>query len=122
MKIQITADLNVVPFPRPNSNGKHRYNPTRYTEFKNALGFIAKAQMKGREPIVGPFKISAEFYKKSSQNLLHKTFGDLDNFLKAVLDSLNGICYADDAQCVEFCKVKKFKSDSPKIIIKIEEV
>ena len=53
---------------------------------------------------------------------MNKNFGDLDNFIKSVMDSLNGICYEDDAQCVEFTRCRKFKSDEPKIIITIEEV
>ena len=121
MIIEIVADLNVIPFNRPRFNRGKVFNSARYTEFKTALGLIAKSQMQGRDPIVGAFKISAEFYKKSTQDILNKNFGDLDNFLKAVLDSLNGIVFADDAQCVEFVKIRKFKSEVPKIIIKIEE-
>ena len=38
------------------------------------------------------------------------------------MDALNGICFVDDAQCVEFKRCRKFKSDQNKIVIKIEEV
>lgn len=120
-KIEIEAEINVVPFNRPRFCEGRGFNSARYASFKEELGEIAKAEMKGREPIKGAFRISVDFYKKSTQNLLKKNFGDLDNFLKAVLDSLNGICYEDDAQCVEFGKCRKFKSENPKIKIKIEE-
>ena len=54
LKIKITAEIESVPFPRPFTNDKRRYNPKRYTDFKNALGLIK-----------GAFKINADFYKKS---------------------------------------------------------
>ena len=121
--IKITADLKIIPFNRPRFSRLSRavFNSKKYSEFKTALGFIAKTQMQGQEPIKGAFKISADFYKPSAQNILNKNFGDLDNFLKSVLDSLEGICYVNDAQCVEFKTIRKFKSDKPKIIITIEE-
>jgi len=123
MKIEITADLNIVPYCRPriNSMTKAVYNPEKYTAFKNQLAMIAKAQMQGKPPIKGAFKLSADFFKVSSANILNKKFGDTDNFVKSVLDALTGICYVDDAQCVELGTIRKFKSKNPKIIITIEE-
>jgi Holliday junction resolvase RusA-like endonuclease len=41
----------------------------------------------------GPFKIEVEIYGKCR--------GDIDNVLKGVLDSLNGIAYIDDKQCID---------------------
>ena len=111
-----------MPFNRPRFKNGRGFNSPRYTAFKENLGYKARAAMKGREPIKGAFKISIDFYKKSTQRILSKTFGDLDNFIKAVMDALNGICYVDDAQCVEFTRCRKFKSDEPKIVITIEEV
>lgn len=122
MLIKFTADLNVVPFNRPRFRNGRGFNSARYSAFKENLGYKARAAMEGREPIKGAFKISIDFYKKSRQNVLKKTFGDLDNFIKAVMDACNGICYVDDAQCVEFTRCRKFKSDKPKIVITIEEV
>jgi len=124
MKIKIIADLNIVPYCRPmvNTKTKTLYNPEKYTAFKKQLGMIAKAQMQGRKPIKGAFKFSADFFKVSNANVLNKKFGDVDNFVKSVLDALTGICYEDDAQCVELGTIRKFKSKNPKIIITIEEV
>lgn len=122
MTIKFTVEINIVPFDRPRFKNGRVFNSTKYTAFKEALGFIARAAMKGREPISGAFKISIDFYKKSNQNIIKSNFGDLDNFIKSVMDSLNGICYIDDAQCVEFTRCRKFKSDKPRIEILIEEV
>lgn len=121
--IEIEANINIVGFMRPQfSRHKVVFNPEKYSNFKKALGLIAKAEMQGRNPIEGAFKISVDFYKESRYKRTTRQFGDLDNFLKSVLDALNGICYVDDAQCVEIGQCRKFKGKEPKIIIRIEEV
>lgn len=97
--IKITAPLEPVPFPRPASNGKRRYNPKRYTDFKDTLGLIARQAMHGRAPFVGAIKITAHVYKKIIPTALN--FGDWDNHAKAISDALQGICFLDDRQIVE---------------------
>jgi len=121
--IKFTAEIKPVPFNRPRfGKSKSVFNSPRYSAFKTELGYKARLAMNGKQIITGAFKISVDIYKKSSQNVLNKNFGDLDNFIKAVMDALNGICFVDDAQCVEFKRCRKFKSDKNKIVIKIEEV
>ena len=44
---------------------------------------------------------------------------DIDNVLKVVLDSLNGIAYKDDAQVV-MVSGKKIYGDEPKLIIEMK--
>lgn len=46
---------------------------------------------------------------------------DLDNVIKAIADSLNGIAYKDDAQVVEVIS-KKFYSDKPRVEVIIEDL
>jgi len=117
--IRIEAPLNPVPFTRVMANGKRRYNSARYTEFKEELGYFAFQAMGGREPLKGCVRVSAEFYKKCC-GVSKGSWGDVDNFLKAVLDSLNGICYADDGQVVEVTG-RKFYGE-PRVVIELEEV
>lgn len=45
---------------------------------------------------------------------------DIDNLVKVVLDSLNGIAYRDDVQVVE-CQVRKFYADDPKVLVEIDD-
>ena len=116
--IKIVAPIMPVPFPRPASNGKRRYNPPRYTEFKNALGLFASRAMHGQAPFTGAVKLTAEVYKKIVPTSLR--FGDIDNHLKAILDALNGIAFRDDSQVVDAHATKNF--GEPKIIIELEEI
>ena len=58
--IKIVAPLEPVPFPRPAQSGKRRFNPPRYTQFKNALGLIARRAMHGQAPFTGAVKLTAD--------------------------------------------------------------
>lgn len=118
--IKFTAELEPVPFKRVQSNGKRRFNDRRYSEFKDALGFFAKCAMNGTAPLSGKIKIRADFFKLKPKNISSRSWGDVDNFLKAVLDALNGIAYEDDSQVVEATATKNF--GEPKIIIELEEM
>lgn len=116
--IKITAPIEPVPFPRPSSNGKRRFNPTRYTKFKEALGLFARRAMSGRAPLTGAIKITVDVYKKIIPTALK--FGDWDNHAKAVSDALNGICYVDDKQIIS--GTINLHKGNPLIKIELEEL
>lgn len=48
--------------------------------------------------------------------------GDLDNRLKVVLDSLNGIAYEDDKQVVEIHAYRHDDKENPRVEIEISEL
>ena len=118
LAIKFTAPLEPVPFPRPASNGRRRFNPPRYTEFKEALGFYAKIAMDGRAPFTGAIKITVHVYKKIIPTAL--TFGDWDNHGKAISDALSKIVYCDDKQIVEG-HIYLHKG-TPRIEVELEEL
>ena len=120
MMIKFTAPIEPVPFKRPRFNRTTgaTFNDKRYSEFKDALGFFAKAAMKGAAPLTGEVKLNVDIYRK--RNPLTKNFGDGDNHLKAVMDALTGICYVDDAQ-VSVGHFNKFRG-TPHIDIELEEI
>ena len=47
---------------------------------------------------------------------------DIDNCIKVILDSLNGIAYKDDSQIVEVIAVKKWTEEQERIEFKLEEI
>ena len=118
--INFTADLEPVPFKRVMQNGKRRFNDRRYSEFKDALGTLAKCAMHGQAPLSGFVKLRADFFKLKPKNISSRSWGDVDNFLKAVMDALNGIAYHDDSQVVQAIATKNF--GEPKIFIELEEL
>lgn len=116
--IKITAPLEPVPFKRPRFNGKFVFNDARYSEFKMALGIIAREKMMGAAPLTGAIKISVTVTRNC--NPATRNFGDADNHLKAVLDALNGICYLDDAQVVQ--AEVTLQRGAPSVKITLEEI
>ena len=116
--INFSAELVPVTFKRVRTNGKFRYNDPHYSEFKNALGYIAKAAMQDKTPLKGAVKLFADVYQKYEPTALKA--GDWDNHAKAICDALNGICYEDDRQIIEG-HIRLFKGE-PHINIFIEEI
>lgn len=114
--INFSADLVPVTFKRVRANGKFRFNDKRYSEFKNALGYIAKAAMQGKTPLKGAVKLFANVYQKYEPTALKA--GDWDNHAKAICDALNGICYIDDRQIID-AHIRLFKGE-PHIEIELE--
>ena len=118
--LTIKAAIEPVPFARAATNGKRRYNPKRYTSFKQLLGYYAREAMNGRAPLTGAIKLSADFFKQKPKSTTSIRWGDGDNHLKAVMDALQGICYENDAQIVAGAFKKHF--GEPHIIITLEEI
>ena len=116
--IKIRADLEPVPFKRVLASGKRRFNDSRYSGFKNQLGYIAAGVMEGRAPLAGAIKIQVDVYR--NLNPISLKFGDADNHLKAVCDALNGIAFEDDRQVVD-ATVRLHKGE-PHIEIELEEM
>lgn len=116
--IKIRAELEPVPFKRVLASGKRRFNDSRYSRFKNQLGYIAKEAMRGQDPLTGAIKISVDVYRKYKPDSLR--YGDADNHLKAVCDALNGICYEDDRQIVD--ATVRLHRGEPHIDIELEEI
>lgn len=119
LTIEFIAELEPVPFPRPMSNGKRRFNPNRYSLFKEVLGHIAKVAMRGQAPFKGKIKLAVDFYRLKPRDVASRNWGDLDNHIKAVLDALNGIAFVDDSQVTRVVAAKHF--GEPHITIRLEE-
>jgi len=127
LMIRIDASIMPVAWARPqfDSRSKQTFNPKRYREFKDELGLYARLAMRGRPPMTGEVRIHTDFYRPKPKPRKGKPeqvsfIGDVDNYLKAVLDSLIGICYLDDRQVVQISGAKIF--GKPHIEIELEEL
>ena len=123
-------DINPIPAARPRVSRWSTYYPKKYTQFKKEM--LALTSELDVTPIENLVRVELVFNVKmpnswSKKKKLEKinTYCDnnvdLDNYQKAILDSLNGVLYIDDRQIVEIFASKRY-SDKPFIELEIHEI
>lgn len=128
----ISFEVPGVPVPqsRPRVSRYGTYYPPKVKAYREYIATIAKAAMSGREPLQGALEMSCTFFftppKNTPKKALSMMYGtyhtkkpDADNLVKCVQDSLNGICYVDDAQ-IAVLHASKVYADEPRAEIMIQ--
>ena len=135
--ICLTYNINPIPASRPRVTRWGTYYGKRYKEFKEEMK--EKTSYEDRHNTMNtiiwldglifadmtffiPMAVSWSKKKKSLKNgEFCDNNADLDNYEKAILDSLNGIYFTDDRQIVSQ-KSQKIWADKGKIKIILREV
>lgn len=119
--MKITAEIVPVPLARTkiNTHNHGRFLTPSSQRFKRDLGIIAKKAMAGQKIFTGAINIYIGLYKNCATT--SKKYGDADNHAKAILDALNNIVFADDAQVVHIA-VHKYKCKKQGLQICIHQV
>ena len=130
MKYTQRFNINPVPASRPRVSRWSTYYPKKYTKFKKDMeALTSEIEITPSEKLVSvelEFRIMMpkSFSKKKRQGL-NNTYcsnnSDIDNYIKAILDSLNGVFYIDDKQVVEIF-ARKIYSDEGYILYKQKEI
>ena len=125
-----TFKINPVPASRPRVSRWSTYYPKKYTKFKKDMeALTSEMETTPSEKLVS---VELEFgimiqksWSKKKREELNNTYcsnnSDIDNYIKAILDSLNGIVYIDDKQVVELF-AKKIYSEEGYILYKHKEI
>jgi len=133
MKTQIIShqfDINPVPAARPRVSRWSTYYPKKYTQFKKDMEALTGEL--DTTPCENLVCVSLEFMIKipkswskkkrlAGENAYCNNNSDIDNYIKAILDSLNGVYFIDDRQVVEVFAIKKY-SNEPRILFKMMEM
>lgn len=82
--------------------------------YQERAGWLAKAAGM-REPLAGDVVLSIRLYRPQRR-------GDVDNYLKVMLDSLNGIAWHDDDQVVELHVYRHDDRKNPRVEIEVNEI
>ena len=103
-----TFNINPVAASRPRvSKHGHAYFTGAYKQFRKDMIDVAEAVLGEFKPLQGPLSVDLELYVcKPKTTKLSSPRGDIDNFTKAVFDSLNGILWDDDRQIEKHYVVK----------------
>ena len=93
--------------------------------YKEAVRLAAKIAMAGLTPVEGPVSLRVCFCiarpkshskaRRADHN--HTQKPDLDNLCKALLDALNGICWADDSQVCQIRASKAWRTEGQTIVV-----
>jgi len=133
MRTQIIShcfEINPVPAARPRVSRFSTYYPKKYTRFKKEMEALTSEL--DTTPCENLVCVSLKFKIKTPQSWSKKkrlerenTYcnnnSDIDNYVKAMLDSLNGVYFIDDRQVVEVFASKKY-SNEPRILFKMMEM
>ena len=97
---------------RVSFKGGHGYFVGPYKRFRDEMKDLVPAVIGDHSPYMGDIAVTVEFIaKRPKTTKLSSPRGDIDNYLKAIFDALNGKLFDDDKQIV-ICHARKAWSDS----------
>lgn len=100
--------------PRVGKNGRV-YTPRITRDYELKVAWSAKAA--GLQPLAGPVEVRVAFYFAA------RPPGDLDNYLKALLDGMKGIAYDDDGQVVKLAaEARRCRQGEERAEVEVREV
>ena len=111
------------------------YTPAKTEKYEARVALFAQQAMAGRPVMAGPvalsvtalFPIPASWPKKRQAAARagteqHTKRPDLDNILKAIKDGMNGVAWKDDSQVCVLRECRKGYSDTPRVLVTVEEI
>lgn len=92
-----------IPKARPRVGWRRALTPSTTVAWQDTIGWTFRLRFPGRKPIPRDVPVSilvSAYFPVSSWRSIR---GDLDNYLKAIMDALNGLAWEDDKQVVRAC-------------------
>tara|TARA_R100000458_G_C8022306_1_gene81495 strand:- start:39 stop:428 length:390 start_codon:yes stop_codon:yes gene_type:complete len=116
----IEIPITAVPASRPRVTRWGVYFGKNYTRFKKEAKEIIPKILKESgvtKPLTQPLEIKFVFeLKKPRTSKLDFPRGDVDNYVKAIQDSLNGFLYEDDKQIIKLTAEKTWSKEDKECI------
>jgi Holliday junction resolvase RusA-like endonuclease len=122
----IRLDLNPVPASRPRVTRWGTYYGKRHQAFRSECAALLKQELEQRSlpvPLSGGFQVRVIFLvKKPKRTILDSPRGDIDNYIKLLLDCCNGVLWDDDRDCVVACGFKCWHEGDGAIYLSVREM
>lgn len=113
----LTAQSIVLALP-PSANRYWRYGPNGVHVSEEAENYKTGARWKALHqhmtPMAGTVAVYVNVYRA-------RKAGDLDNYAKVILDSLNGAAFHDDSQVVELHMWRHDDKGNPRVEVEIRQ-
>ena len=122
MLYEIRFDINPRSASRPRfTRSGHTYLAGPYKEFRKEMDVLCEDLLGDFDPLEGPLAVSTKlFVTRPKSTKLYAPKADIDNYLKAVWDSLNGKVWVDDMQITDVRETTKRWTQSHEIPGRIE--
>ena len=125
--LTIRLALNPVPASRPRVSKWGTYYGKRHQAFRSeALDLLSGMREEGvlpEVPMSGKLRVWVVFsIKKPKTTKLATPRGDIDNYMKLLLDCCNGIIWEDDQQIAQINAFKNYAVDGGSIDLVVEEI
>ena len=106
-----------LPVP-PSVNAYWKIWRTRLVKTPEAKRYVHTVKMlalaAGMRPSAAPVAVTVIVHRKARR-------GDLDGFLKLLLDSLQGVAFVNDAQVVELHAIRRDRPMDPHVLVTVED-
>jgi crossover junction endodeoxyribonuclease RusA len=113
MTVRLTIAGKPVPLQRSRTSSGRHYLPKRSKTYRET---VQAEWMAAGRPALGdvPFAASMRFYGA-------RVTADLDNLVKAILDALNELAFADDKQltCLSGCHKLPVDADGARAVVEL---
>jgi len=132
--LRFTVEVEPRPKKRPKVYRWSTVNPSEEDEKKLADAFRDLPNCPDT-PFAGQIRVQFKFFKNPPKStpqwklplmetghIRPNKSPDLDNYVKLILDALNGILWEDDRYIVEMHSAKYYTTDTPKIEIVMEQI
>lgn len=117
MTFEVLADP--IPLSRPRFSKGRAYLPERSRKYREAVQSVARQVLTSQDfSFKEEISCQLKFYRRFKPT--SRRFGDLDNLIKAVLDSLQGLLFDDDAAVTKITAEKLQDNQSPRVEITLE--
>ena len=138
--MELTIFGDPVPQGRPRfTKTGHAYDPQRSQNYKQLVRFWVTQQLKKLpkwKPHQNALRVSLTFHlgipiswsKEKRTRAINGEIkpivrnGDIDNLVKSILDSCNGLLWVDDCIITDLSAKKRYTGDLARVVIKITEV